>query len=185
MNKKSLAFLSGALLLASFSPALAFASPLAVVDGGTGTDASTTPNGAIAFYDSAKGVILPQFTSWSLSSFGQNLCGNGCSSFARFQINQDPSGAYTNIITKFGPFTSFMVDGNGRVGIGGASTAADLVVTTTGTNATSTLVVGKPGQNKGTCLTVYRTDGSALYEYFPAGSLAPVYTATKPSGCEN
>lgn len=59
----------------------------------------------------------------------------------------------------------------------GTTTAVDTrdslrVATTTLGAATSTLEVGKPSQTRGSCLTLYRTDGSAIYATVIAGATA-------------
>jgi riboflavin synthase alpha subunit len=51
----------------------------------------------------------------------------------------------------------------GKVGIGSSTPAASLQVTNTAANATTTVEIGKSGQNKGSCLKLYRSDGSAIY----------------------
>lgn len=79
----------------------------------------------------------------------------------------------------------FLINAAGKVGIGTTTPAANLQVTTITANATSSLQVGKANQNKGSCLTYYDTAGTPVYMYFAAGSTAPTYTSTQPSGCGN
>lgn len=50
-----------------------------------------------------------------------------------------------------------------RLGIGTSTPVTPLQVTTTTANATSTLTVGKIGQNKGTCLEFFDQAGTAVY----------------------
>jgi hypothetical protein len=58
----------------------------------------------------------------------------------------------------------------GKVGIGSSTPAASLQVTNTAANATTTVEIGKSGQNKGSCLKLYRSDGSAIYASVSAGA---------------
>lgn len=75
----------------------------------------------------------------------------------------------------------------GLVGIGTTTPQANLQVTNSSANATTSLQFGKPNQNKGTCLTYYDTAGSPVYMYIIAG--ATTFTSqnggTAPSGCKN
>lgn len=58
----------------------------------------------------------------------------------------------------------------GSIGIGTTTPVTNLHVTASTTNATSTVTIGKSGQNKGSCLELFRSDGTAIYGYIPAGS---------------
>lgn len=71
------------------------------------------------------------------------------------------------------------------LGIGTTTPLANFQVTTLSANATTSVEFGKSGQNKGDCITHFRTDGSALYEFIAAGATTPTYTTTKPSGCQS
>lgn len=79
----------------------------------------------------------------------------------------------------------FTVTGNGNVGVGTSTPRAVFQATATSSNATTSVQYGKPNQNKGSCVTYYRTDGTPLYMFFAAGATTPTYTATIPSGCVN
>lgn len=46
----------------------------------------------------------------------------------------------------------------------------NLQVTTMTANATSTLTVGWASQNKGSCLELYTSNGTAIYAYVAAGA---------------
>lgn len=76
-------------------------------------------------------------------------------------------------------------DGNGSLGVGTSTPLANLQVTTTSANATTSVQLGKPNQNKGTCLTYYDSAGTPVYAYIPAGTTAFTLTSTKLSGCQN
>jgi hypothetical protein len=56
------------------------------------------------------------------------------------------------------------------VGIGTTTPTTQLQVTTASSNATSTLTVGKVGQNKGSCLELFDSAGTAVYAYVAAGA---------------
>lgn len=51
----------------------------------------------------------------------------------------------------------------GSIGIGSSTPLATWQITSTSTNATTTLEIGKKGQNKGSCIKMYRNDGTAVY----------------------
>ena len=71
----------------------------------------------------------------------------------------------------------------GMFSIGSTTPSADFQVTTETANATTSVIFGKEGQNKGTCITEYNTAGTAVYRYIVGTT--PTYTTTKPSGCKN
>jgi hypothetical protein len=59
---------------------------------------------------------------------------------------------------------------SGTVGVGTTTAVANLQVTNQTGNATTTTEFGRAGQNKGSCMKLYRTDGSAIYAYIAAGA---------------
>jgi hypothetical protein len=65
-----------------------------------------------------------------------------------------------------------------RVGIGTSTPVANLQATTLTANATTTIELGKADQNKGSCMKLYRTDGSAIYAYVAAGATAFTLSTT-------
>jgi hypothetical protein len=73
----------------------------------------------------------------------------------------------------------------GIAGIGTSTPTATFQATANAANATTSLELGKLGQNKGTCITYFDTAGTAVYGFIAAGATAFTYTATKPSGCQN
>lgn len=50
------------------------------------------------------------------------------------------------------------------------SLTSSLTVATSTANATSSVTIGKPGQNKGSCLELYRSDGTPIYASVAAGA---------------
>jgi hypothetical protein len=71
-----------------------------------------------------------------------------------------------------------------KVGISTTSPVANFQVAN-GSNATTTMEVGSTGQNKGSCLKLYRTDGSAIYAYIAAGATTFTLTSTACASVSN
>lgn len=65
-----------------------------------------------------------------------------------------------------------------RLGVGTTTPVTELQATAAASNATSTMTVGKTGQNKGTCLEFFDTAGTAVYFYIAAGATAFTGSAT-------
>jgi hypothetical protein len=59
---------------------------------------------------------------------------------------------------------------NGKVGIGSTTPVANLQVNNPTANSTTTMEVGNAQSNKGSCLKLYRTDGTPVYAYVAAGA---------------
>lgn len=74
--------------------------------------------------------------------------------------------------------TTLVILDNGNVGIGTSTPSSPLQVTTWATNATTSLTIGKTGQTKGSCLELYRTDGSVIYASVAAGATAFTLTTS-------
>lgn len=76
----------------------------------------------------------------------------------------------------------YSVGGNsyfgGNVGIGTTTPTSALQVTASTANATSTLTLGKTGQNKGSCLELFDSAGTAVYAYVAAGATTFTLSAT-------
>lgn len=72
----------------------------------------------------------------------------------------------------------------GSVAVGSSTPVANFQVAN-GTNATTTMEVGSGGQNKGSCLKLYRTDGSAIYAYIAAGATTFTLTTTACANVSN
>ena len=58
----------------------------------------------------------------------------------------------------------------GSIGIATTTPVANLQVNNSTANATTTMEVGSANQNKGSCLKLYRTDGTPIYAYVAAGA---------------
>jgi hypothetical protein len=71
-----------------------------------------------------------------------------------------------------------------KVGISTTSPVANFQVAN-GSNATTTMELGSSGQNKGSCLKLYRTDGSAIYAYVAAGATTFTLTTTACASVSN
>lgn len=77
---------------------------------------------------------------------------------------------------------------SGLFAFGSSTPVATLQVTATSSNATTSLQVGKAGQTKGTCLTIYTATGTPVYmtvQSYSGGVPVASYTDIKPSGCAN
>lgn len=97
----------------------------------------------------------------------------GLSLSAARNITLNGSGTSTPIIFQSGSNTKAVMDYSGKWGIGTTtSLTSSLTVATTTANATSTITLGKPGQNKGSCLELFDSAGTAVYAYVPAGGSA-------------
>lgn len=81
------------------------------------------------------------------------------------------SGALAFVTRNAGTYSERMrLTSAASVGIGTTTPIADFQATDAGANSTTTVELGKTGQNKGSCLKLYRTDGSAIYAYVAAGA---------------
>jgi len=65
----------------------------------------------------------------------------------------------------------FRITSGGNVGIGTTTPTTNLQVTTSSSNATSTLTVGKANQTKGSCLELFDAVGTPHYLSVVSGSL--------------
>jgi len=74
----------------------------------------------------------------------------------------------------------------GKIGIGSSTPIANLQVAN-GSNATTTVEFGSTSasQTKGSCLKLYRTDGTAIYAYVAAGATAFTLTTTACASITN
>jgi PKD repeat protein len=77
------------------------------------------------------------------------------------------------------------IDASGNVGVATSTPVANFQATTASTNATTTVEFGKANQNKGTCLKLYRDDGSAIYAHVAAGATAFTLTTTPCANVSN
>jgi hypothetical protein len=73
----------------------------------------------------------------------------------------------------------------GKIGVGTTTPIANFQVTNSSSNATTTMEVGKSGQTKGSCLKMYRTDGSAIYAYVAAGATTFTLSTTACANVTN
>lgn len=68
------------------------------------------------------------------------------------------------------------------IGIGSSTPLATWQVTATTANATSTLEIGKKGQTKGSCIKMYRYDGTGVYLTVNSANALVVSTTTCITG---
>ena len=66
---------------------------------------------------------------------------------------------------------SFFLNGStGNIGVGTSTPTVNFQVTEDSVNATTTMEIGKTGQNKGTCLKMYDATGTLQYVSIEDGS---------------
>jgi hypothetical protein len=74
--------------------------------------------------------------------------------------------------------TRMTIGADGSVGIGVTNSTVPLQVATPSSNATSTVIIGKTGQNKGSCLELFDSAGTPVYAYVAAGASTFTLSAT-------
>jgi len=138
---------------------------------------STTGFGGFDIRDASDNLAL-QF------GYGNSAAGFGLANLAYIGTRKagEPLTFITGGLNERGRFT-----GTGEFGVGTTTPRANFQVTNPNSNATTSVQTGKPGQNKGTCMTEYDTAGSPVYRFFAAGASTPTYQngGTAPSGCIN
>jgi hypothetical protein len=97
----------------------------------------------------------------------RNLLGSGGDDFNIWY--QSPTVALVRRFAIESNGTAFIPD-NLIIGGGGSANVSFGVATST-TNATTTIELGKPGQNKGTCLVMYDATGAVQYVTVQSGAL--------------
>lgn len=81
------------------------------------------------------------------------------------------SGALAFLTRHAGSFSEKMrILSNGNIGMGTSTPTTQLQITASSTNATTTVTIGKIGQNKGSCLELYDAAGSPIYAYVASGA---------------
>lgn len=85
---------------------------------------------------------------------------------------------WTNTIGTLTLAQRMALDSNG-LGIGVSAPTAPLEVATLSSNATTTVVVGKSGQNKGSCLELYDVTGTVVYVTVQGGALVVSATSCR------
>jgi len=154
------------------------------------TDASTSPNEEIQVtWTSVPGATGYAFffaTSSTATTFSQYFLatstnGSPNTSYTFATSTGSLAGSTGNDTTAFAtlinPLGKSYLNGGGLSVLGqgafGTSTpVADFTATNLAANSTTTVQLGKTGQTKGTCVKLYRTDGSAVYAYVIAGATA-------------
>jgi hypothetical protein len=93
----------------------------------------------------------------------------------RLDVNGSAAIGTTNAGVNIAPTNGLLVQG--KVGIATTSPVANFQVAN-GSNSTTTVELGSAGQNKGTCLKLYRSDGSAIYASVAAGATTFMLSTT-------
>jgi len=131
-----------------------------------GADA-TTFNRIIGF-DNLAGSI--EYATFNVSSNTFKLAASN--SLTKFAF-QTFNGDYSFLAGGSGTTDMFYINGTtGSVGIGTTTPTAQLQVTNSSSNATTSVEIGKTGQNKGSCLKMYDEVGTVKYVTIRAGSFA-------------
>ena len=99
-------------------------------------------------------------------------------------IQSGTSQSTVPLLTIVGTAATSTFTATGSLGVGSSTPVANFQVAN-GTNATTTMEVGSSGQNKGSCLKLYRTDGSAIYAYVAAGATTFTLTTTACANVSN
>jgi hypothetical protein len=124
--------------------------PLAMTQYFLGTSTSGLPNSYYTFTSTSSPVFIPAGITQTNTAYVDYLSGVSGNSY----INA------------------------GNFAVGTSTPVANFTAQATSTNATTTIEEGKSGQNKGSCLKKYRTDGSAIYEFIAAGATSYTLTTT-------
>lgn len=106
--------------------------------------------------------------------------------YSQLQVTGGGTGiGQTFAVVNSASTTLMQIRDNGNTAIGSSTPIANFQATTPSANATTSIQLGKPNQNKGTCLTYYDSAGTPVYAYIPAGTTAFTLTSTQLSGCQN
>jgi hypothetical protein len=163
-------------------------SPTAVLSGSVlgnisfdGYTGSTYTNGAEIYADTSENFDLTHHASYlgfvanadgtsgqmNLSANGL-LIGNGNSPAVNALDVEGGTAIGSYAGSNTAPANGLIVSGS--TGFGTTTPLANFQITNNTSNATTTMEIGKSGQNKGTCLKLYRSDGSAIYASVAAGA---------------
>lgn len=151
---------------------------------------ATAPRPALSLINNNTTAETGLSLTFSNSSYNDNISPSYTAAISAFRTGSSGQGGLmfsvkNSTTAGVAPVTAMVIDQNLHVGIGSTTPIADLQVSTSTANATTSLQFGKPNQNKGTCITYYDTAGTPVYGFIATGATAFTYTATKPSGCQN
>jgi hypothetical protein len=118
------------------------------------------------------------------SDYERIILGEWNSNTAQIGTENSGSGSARPLALITAGTARMTIGASGSIGIATTSPVANLQVAN-GSNATTTMEVGSSGQNKGSCLKLYRTDGSAIYAYIAAGATTFTLTTTACASVSN
>jgi hypothetical protein len=142
-----------------------------------GLDLTRSGNSSALFvYDNFSGNYRTVFKRWGAVGIGD------LDPLALFSINQVASS--TSDIIRVSSGVNYggnylTLSNNGNLGIGTSTPSSQLQVATSTSNATTSIEVGKAGQNKGSCLVMYDNAGTAQYVSIVGGSFVISATSCK------
>ena len=136
--------------------------------------------GAAGRFDTSKGYGVDiQSSSNTTPGMRVFMTGQNANTGLKIQSYNAPTGAGTAFEVWGGTNggilgASISTTGNGyfagNVGIGTTSPVENLAVTNTTANSTTTMTIGQGSSNKGSCLKLFRTDGTPIYASVAAGA---------------
>lgn len=167
---------------------------MTIVDGGNIGIGSTTPQGALdigvgggggGVHTQLNGGNSDTVPALSFTSGGIGTWGSSTYGFGLFNSSVDGDLDLFRLVAGISIPALTISRSTGSFAIGSTTSLANLQVTNSSVNATTSIQFGKANQNKGTCATYYDTAGTPVYSYIPAGTTAWTNTSVQPSGCQN
>jgi hypothetical protein len=137
-------------------------------------------------YQDIAALYNPQFTKYTpgATNYERVVLGEWNSNVAEIGTENSGTGSARALALITAGTARMTIGPTGNVGIATTSPVANFQVAN-GNNATTTMELGSSGQNKGSCLKLYRTDGSAIYAYVAAGATTFTLTTTACASISN
>ncbi len=128
------------------------------------------------YFSTTTPVALTQYFN-STSTIGTTMAYNFTSTSSPVFVPTGLPVTNTGYVIKVLPNGQSFFDG-GNLAVGTTTPVANFQVAGTATTSTTTAEIGASGRTIGSCLKMYRTDGSAIYAYVAAGATAFTLTTT-------